>query len=221
MQKTNLSSECYPHSSEVAPTCTMVSLICLLLRNFHPQSPYWRAFQPICLSAENTPIHICVWYIVSWLFLKIHLFGCAGPSLPHKSFLQLWWAGVLSCHAPPALGAQAQWSQHTGLGAPGHVGSSQIRDQTLVPCIGRQSLMHWTTREIQYFSSLFSALLCQKAKVNSAEYKRMTWKLLYYFSVHCGAFSPKSSTKTWPSWFCCFGDAWFRYLWTAEFSSRF
>lgn len=62
----------------------------LVLRNFHPRSPHWRAFQPICLSGENTPTHICVWYIVSWFFLKIHLFGCAGPSLPHESFLQLW-----------------------------------------------------------------------------------------------------------------------------------
>ena len=35
----------------------------------------------------------------------------------------------------------------TGLVAPQHVGSSQTRDQTHVPCIGRSVLSHWTTRE--------------------------------------------------------------------------
>ena len=36
-----------------------------------------------------------------------------------------------------------------GLVAPWHVGSSQTRDHTHVPCIGRQILNHWTTREAQ------------------------------------------------------------------------
>ena len=35
-----------------------------------------------------------------------------------------------------------------GLSCPRHVGSSQIRDQTHVSCIGRQILNHWTTREV-------------------------------------------------------------------------
>ena len=112
---------------------------------------------------------------------------------------------TLPCRAPPALGTQAQWSWHMGLGAPGHVGSSQTRDQTHVLSIGRQILMHWTTREIQYFFSLFLTLLCQKAKVNSAESKRMTWNLLYYYSVRCSAFSPRSSTKMWLSWLLIWG----------------
>ena len=36
---------------------------------------------------------------------------------------------------------------HTGLAAPKHVGSSQTRDQTCVPCVGRGILSHWTTKE--------------------------------------------------------------------------
>ena len=32
----------------------------------------------------------------------------------------------------------------TGLVAPGHVESSRTRDGTPVPCIGRQTLNHWT-----------------------------------------------------------------------------
>ena len=32
--------------------------------------------------------------------------------------------------------------------APPHVGSSQTRDGTCIPCIGRWILNHWTTREV-------------------------------------------------------------------------
>ena len=39
-----------------------------------------------------------------------------------------------------------------GLVAPRHVGSSQIRDQTCVPCIGSQILNHWTTRKVPGFT---------------------------------------------------------------------
>ena len=35
-----------------------------------------------------------------------------------------------------------------GLVAPKHVESSPTRDQTHVPCIGKQILNHWTTREV-------------------------------------------------------------------------
>ena len=35
-----------------------------------------------------------------------------------------------------------------GLVALRHVEFSQTRDQTCVPCIGRQILNHWTTREV-------------------------------------------------------------------------
>jgi len=33
--------------------------------------------------------------------------------------------------------------------APRHVGSSQMRDRTHVPCIGKRILNHWTSREGQ------------------------------------------------------------------------
>ena len=35
-----------------------------------------------------------------------------------------------------------------GIAAPWHVESSQTRDQTQVPCVGRWILNHWTTREV-------------------------------------------------------------------------
>ena len=41
----------------------------------------------------------------------------------------------------------------TGLVAPRHVGSSQTRTRTRVPCIGRQTLNHCATREAQLLHS--------------------------------------------------------------------
>ena len=41
-----------------------------------------------------------------------------------------------------------------GLVAPRHAESSRARDGTHVPCIGRGSLNHWTTREVQNSSSV-------------------------------------------------------------------
>ena len=48
---------------------------------------------------------------------------------------------------------QAQWLWHMGLVAPRHVESSWTRDRTLVPCIGRWILNHWTTREVPVSNS--------------------------------------------------------------------
>ena len=48
--------------------------------------------------------------------------------------------------------AQAQYLWLTGLVALRHVGSSQTRARTLVPCIGRRILNHCATREApQYY----------------------------------------------------------------------
>ena len=44
--------------------------------------------------------------------------------------------------------AQAQELWCANLDASSRVGSSQTRDQTHVPCTGRQILNHWTTREV-------------------------------------------------------------------------
>ena len=49
-------------------------------------------------------------------------------------------------HGLQARRLQQLW--RTGLVALRHVGSSRIRDQTRVPCIGRRILNHRTTREV-------------------------------------------------------------------------
>ena len=43
---------------------------------------------------------------------------------------------------------------HTGLVAPRHVGSSRTRARTRVPCIGRRSLNHCATREVQDIATI-------------------------------------------------------------------
>ena len=53
----------------------------------------------------------------------------------------------LSCCGAQAPDAQAQQLWLTGPAAPRHVGSSQTRARTRVPCIGRQILNHCATRE--------------------------------------------------------------------------
>ena len=52
----------------------------------------------------------------------------------------------------------------TGLVAPRHVGSSQTRARTRVPCIGRQTLNHCATREAQKLNILISQLNRVKVK---------------------------------------------------------
>ena len=51
-----------------------------------------------------------------------------------------------------------------GIVASRHVDSSQTRDQTPVPYIGRRILIPWTTREVlQMFSSIFVTLVIDSA----------------------------------------------------------
>ena len=94
------------------------------------------------------------------LFIYLFIFGCVGSSFLCEGFLQLQRAGAtlhrgarashcrgLSSCGAQAPDAQAQQLWPTGLAAPRHVGSSQTRARTRVPCTGRQILNHYATRE--------------------------------------------------------------------------
>ena len=65
--------------------------------------------------------------------------------------VSLWWL-LLLWSTGSSVQAQQLWL--TGLVAPRHVGSSRTGARTRVPCIGRWTLNHCTTREAQ--SSLLS-----------------------------------------------------------------
>ena len=66
---------------------------------------------------------------------------CAGFSSCGSRAQLLWLAGSR---------AQAQQLWCMGLVAPRHMGSSQTRAQTRVPCIGRGVLNHYATREVPH-----------------------------------------------------------------------
>ena len=72
---------------------------------------------------------------------------CAGLSLSRPLLLWASHSRGLSCCGAQAPDAQAQQLWLTGLVAPRHVGSSQTRARTRVPCISRQTLNHCATRE--------------------------------------------------------------------------
>ena len=88
------------------------------------------------------------------LFTAMHRFVIvvASPVVEHKFYVhrlqQLWhvgsWLQLVCCR----VWAQRLWC--AGLVALRHVASSQTRDRTYVPCIGRQILIHCTTREVFY-----------------------------------------------------------------------
>ena len=101
--------------------------------------------------------------MIFFLDLFISIYGCVGSSFLCEGFFQLRRAGAtlhrgarashhrgLSCCGAQAPDAQAQQLWLTGPAAPQHVGSSQTRARTHVPCIGRQTLNHCATREALY-----------------------------------------------------------------------
>ena len=110
---------------------------------------------------HETHCIICKW--PTNMLLELHseyISGCVGSSFLCEGFLQLWQVGAtlhcgarashcrgLSCCGAQAPDAQAQQLWLTGPVAPWHVGSSQTRARTRVPCIGRQILNDCATRE--------------------------------------------------------------------------
>ena len=62
------------------------------------------------------------------------------------------WASGVMAHALISCGTQAL--EHRSVVVPWHVGSSRIRNQTPVSCVGRWTLYHWATRKAQYSFTL-------------------------------------------------------------------
>ena len=67
------------------------------------------------------------------------------------------WAGATLCYGAEAPGMWAQELWHMGLVAQWHMGSSWTRVRTLVPCIGKTILNHWTTRGFHSTGLLWSS----------------------------------------------------------------
>ena len=79
---------------------------------------------------------------------------CVGAFLPlwRSGTTLQWWCfsshRLLLLWSPGSSACRLQYLWPTDLVAPWHVRSSRTRDQTHVPCISRQILNHWTTREV-------------------------------------------------------------------------
>ena len=123
----------------------------------------------VFIRLKKYHLFLVCWIFLSWKgviyfsflsFIYVFIYGCVGSSFLCEGFLQLWQAGAtlprgarashyrgLSCCGAQAPDAQAQQLWLTGLVTPRHVGSSQTRAGTRVPCIGRQILNHCATRE--------------------------------------------------------------------------
>ena len=93
-------------------------------------------------------------FIFGWLCwallrhrLSLVVTGRGCSLFPRMSFLP--WRPLLL--QSTSSRAQTPWLWHMGLIAPRHVGSSRMRDQTLVFCTGRQILYHWAAREVLSF----------------------------------------------------------------------
>ena len=96
-------------------------------------------------------INLLIYFWLCWVFVSVRGLSVVVASGGHSSSrwagLSLSWPLLLGAQAPDA---QAQQLWLMGLVAPRHVGSSQTRARTRFPCIDRQILNHWATREALY-----------------------------------------------------------------------
>ena len=114
-------------------------------------------------------VDLFIYFWLRWVFVaacRLSLVAASGgySSLRYAGFSLQWLlllrsmgsrhAGFSSCGMwaqqlwLTGFRAQAQQLWRMGLVAPQHVGSSQTRAQTRVPCIGRRILNHCATREV-------------------------------------------------------------------------
>ena len=117
---------------------TMWDVLCISMHLFHRM---WDKDVPIFSS------------LFIWFLAALVLCCCAWASSSGRE-----WGLLSSCSVWALLWLLLFWSMSSrawaqklwfmGLVAPWHVDSSQTRDQTHVPCIGRQILNHWTSREV-------------------------------------------------------------------------
>ena len=75
---------------------------------------------------------------------------CRAQTLDTWDSVKLQHSGLVA--VAPSSRAQTQQLWHTGLAALQHVESSLTRDRTHVPCIVRQILIHYTTKEVQQYA---------------------------------------------------------------------
>ena len=132
-------------ASEVLPSIHLQQILCITIRFAVPPL--------FCfLNDGYFKIYLLIYVWLPWITMAAHqlfrvavhglVLAVASLVVEHRLRMhrlqQLWHVDSRAC---------AVWC--TGLVALRHMESSWTRDQMHVPCIGRQILYHWTTREVQ------------------------------------------------------------------------
>ena len=100
-------------------------------------------------------VYLFIYFWLRWVFVAARghplVVASGGYSSLQCAGFSLRWLLLLRstgsrCAGFSSCGTRAQQLWLTGLVAPRHVGSSQIRARTRVPCIGRRILNHCATR---------------------------------------------------------------------------
>jgi len=135
--------------------CALYKHKTLFLRNLSHQPSFSHSlqiFRPLQVFIfEKIFCFMIFIYLLFLAVLDLHCWaraflGCSGFSLKWLFLLWIWALGHMgfsSCGSWALEQSQQLW--HKGLLAPQHVGTSKIRDQTWVSCIGRRNLYHWVT----------------------------------------------------------------------------
>ena len=121
-----------------------VGCICLFNKFFLLEYSCFTTLYWFLLYSKVNQLYVLICPLFCWIFL-LHMGSLVVAS--YCGSFSCWGAQALGCTGFNSSGTRAQEFWHTGLGASGHVGPSQTKDQTPVPCIGRWILNHWTTRE--------------------------------------------------------------------------
>ena len=91
---------------------------------------------------------LCWVFVAAWGLSLIVVRG--GYSLLHCMGFSLWWLLLLQSASYRCMASVTVVHRLSCLR---HAKSFQTRDWTYIPCIGRQILSHWTTREVQFYST--------------------------------------------------------------------
>ena len=103
--------------------------------------------QSILFSSTKTCLQGKLFFWLCWVFFAARTFSsCRVRWLSSCGTWVSHWGDF--CCAAQALGGWAHWLWHAGLVASQHEETFWTRNWTHVPCIGRQILIHWTTREV-------------------------------------------------------------------------
>ena len=195
----------------------------------------------LCIRHCPEAINLYNKYLGSQIDSSFCFFGCAGSSCCVPAFSSCGEPGLLFVVVSGLLvvvaflvaehrlwGMRAQQLWCMGLAAPWHVGSSSTRDQTLVPCIGRQILLHCTGRRIgqsllfffytQGFDSEWSHGLLVRTSGSQSPHGPVAPSLLLllqctasflHYSMSCSLSGARTPVSASPS---CLGSCWFNLL---------